>query len=191
MLKIGLTGGIGSGKSTVAKMFEELGIPIYEADKRAKALQNQEPLKSKIQEIFGADIYNGNVLNRKALAKIVFNDKEKLEQLNQLVHPAVADDYNNWLSQQSSDYIIKEAAIIFEIKAEKQYDKVILVTAPLDTRVARVIQRDSIRKKDVEARIKNQLSDKEKMKKADFVISNIDLQDTQKQVEQIHTYLTR
>lgn len=191
MLKIGLTGGIGSGKSTVAKMFEELGIPIYEADKRAKELQNQEPLKAKIKEVFGADIYIGNELNRKALAQIVFTNKENLEQLNQIVHPAVAIDFDHWLSSQTSEYIIKEAAIIFEIKAESQYDKVILVTAPKDVRIGRVMQRDSAKKKDVEARIKNQLSDKEKMKMADFVISNIDLQETRKQVEQIHAFLTR
>ena len=190
-VRLGLTGGIGSGKSTVAKMFEELGIPIYEADKRAKELQNQEPLKAKIKEVFGADIYIGNELNRKALAQIVFTNKENLEQLNQIVHPAVAIDFDHWLSSQTSEYIIKEAAIIFEIKAESQYDKVILVTAPKDVRIGRVMQRDSAKKKDVEARIKNQLSDKEKMKMADFVISNIDLQETRKQVEQIHTFLTR
>jgi dephospho-CoA kinase len=191
MLKVGLTGGIGSGKSTVAKMFEELGIPIYEADKRAKELQNQEPLKAKIEEVFGADIYIENELNRKALAQIVFSNNEKLEQLNQIVHPPVAIDFDNWLSKQSSEYIIKEAAIIFEIKAESQYDKVILVTAPKDVRIGRVMQRDSVNKKDVEARIKNQLSDKEKIKKADFIITNIDLQETQKQVKKIHSYLTR
>ena len=104
---------------------------------------------------------------------------------------AVTIDFDHWLSSQTSEYIIKEAAIIFEIKAESQYDKVILVTAPKDVRIGRVMQRDSAKKKDVEARIKNQLSDKEKMKMADFVISNIYLQETRKQVEQIHAFLTR
>ncbi|MFY0672227.1 MAG: dephospho-CoA kinase [Bacteroidia bacterium] len=191
MLKIGLTGGIGSGKSTVANMFKELGIPIYEADKRAKELQNKEPIKSKVSDLFGPEIYTNNVLNRKALAQIVFNNKEKLELLNRIVHPVVAKDFENWLANQSSEYIVKEAAIIFETNAQSQYDKIILVTAPIEVRIGRVMQRDGIKKKDVEARIKNQLSDKEKMKKADYIIHNTDLAETQKQVNQIHRFILR
>ncbi len=186
MLKIGLTGGIGSGKSTVAQMFSELGVPVYTADQRAKTLQNQEPLKSKISQLFGSQLYKNEQLDRKMLAEIVFNNKQKLEQLNQLVHPAVAQDFENWLLKKDAPYIIKEAAIIFEIKAERQYDKIILVTAPENVRISRVIDRDKSNIEQVKARIINQLSDSEKIKKADFIIENTDLLRTKAQVFTIH-----
>jgi dephospho-CoA kinase len=189
MLKIGLTGGIGSGKSTIAWFFEELGVPIYSADARAKTLQNQEPLKTQIQALFKGCVYFDNQLDRKKVAELVFNNRELLSKLNALVHPAVAADFDQWLSGQKSPYIIKEAAIIFEIGNEKNYDKIILVTAPEAVRIARVIARDNSKKEDVEARIANQLSDEIKKQKADFVIDNLSLEASKNQVLALHKRL--
>ncbi|MBI1183048.1 dephospho-CoA kinase [bacterium] len=186
MLKIGITGGIGSGKSTVARMFMQLGIPVYEADQRARWLQDHEPLKSQIIEAFGASYYVAGKLNRAQLAQLVFNNKEKLAELNALVHPAVASDYAHWLSAQNAPYILKEAAIIFETHSENQYDYIILVTAPTSLRIERVMQRDKLAAKEVEARMKNQWSDEEKKQKAHFVIENTTLEDTQNQVVALH-----
>lgn len=186
MLKIGLTGGIGSGKTTVAKMFQQLGTPIYLADERARQLQNQEPLRSQISELFGAEIYHEGKLNRPALAQIVFKDREKLNALNAVVHPAVQADFEHWLSQQSSPYTIKEAAIIFEIKAQAQYDAVVLVTAERATRVRRVMERDGASEEAVADRMSKQMMDEEKIPLAQHIIRNESLEATQKQVAALH-----
>ena len=141
MLKIGLTGGIGSGKSTVAKVFEVLGIPVYYADEAAKRLMNEdENLKEKLQQQFGKQTYVDGKLNRGYLSSLVFNDPEKLAILNSIVHPATIEDAAKWMTQQKTPYVIKEAALIFESGSQKDLDKVIGVFAPAPLRILRVIK---------------------------------------------------
>lgn len=173
--KIGITGGIGSGKTTVCTIFENLGIPVYYADDRAKWLMNHDDtLKKAIKALFGEAAYTENdALNRAHLAQIVFNDPQKLEQLNALVHPAVFRDYEQWhAAQQAVPYTLKEAALIYETGGEKELDKVVVVTAPVELRVKRVMERDGLTREAIEARINQQLPEAEKVEKADFVINN-------------------
>ena len=192
MLKIGLTGGIGSGKSTVAKTFEVLGIPVYYADVEAKRLMNEnEGLKQKIQELFGTAIYTDGRLNRAALADIVFNDPEKLEQLNALVHPITINDANQWLQQQKSLYAIKEAALIFESGISEFLDYVIGVYAPAPLRIQRVIQRDDTSREAVMARMNKQMDEDEKMRLCNFVITNDEQQLLIPQVLALHEHLLK
>ena len=173
MLKIGLTGGIGSGKSTVCEIFQLFGIPVYNSDDRAKFLMNSEPnLISNIQANFGEEAYLDGKLNREYLASKVFHDEEALAQLNALVHPAVGRDFDHWASEQDSEILIKEAAILIESGAYKQCDKIAVVTCPVDTRVERVMKRDGVTAEEVQARISKQLSDEERLYHADFVIDN-------------------
>lgn len=190
MIKVGITGGIGSGKTYVCKMFESLGVPVYNADERAKYLMNNdENLKSNIIKLFGSEAYLNGELNRQFIAQIVFADKEKLEQLNALVHPAVAKDSEEW-NQQHTDkpYTLKEAALLFESGSYKTLDKTILVHADENQRILRVMQRDNLNKESVEARIKNQLNDAEKMPLADFIINNDGNREIDKIVKRIHEY---
>lgn len=189
MLKIGLTGGIGSGKTTVARIFESLGVPVYYADDRARRLQNEDPIRSQISKLFGEQVYSENKLQRQVLAQIVFNDASKLAALNAIVHPAVQLDFSRWLSEQTSRYILKEAAIIFEIGSHKQYDKVILVTAPEKTRIERVTQRDRVDTEAVLARMSKQMSDQEKIPLADYLIHNTSLEATKQRVLDLHKTL--
>lgn len=175
MIQIGVTGGIGSGKSTVCKIFKLLKVPVFEADNEARFLQNNHPqIKEELIKLFGRDIYNTDgTLNRKKLAGYIFNDKELLLKVNEIIHPQVQKLYKQWLKNYSnSDYIIYEAAILFESGRNKQLDKVILVTAPIKSRIERVVARDKTEPALVEERIKNQLSDKDKIPMADFVIEN-------------------
>ncbi len=173
MLKIGLTGGIGSGKSTVAKVFEVLGIPVYYADDAAKQLMNEDgPLKKQIQKIFGATSYRNGQLDTKYVADIVFKKPEKLQLLNSLVHPATINDAQNWMKKQRSAYTIKEAALIFESGAQQQLDYVIGVYAPTPLRIQRTMQRDGITEEQVMARINKQMDEPSKMQLCDFVIIN-------------------
>lgn len=174
---IGLTGGIGSGKSTVARLFEILGIPVYYADDRAKWLMNTDAnLKKAIAEAFGTESYQEDgSLNREYLAQTVFGDPEKVKKINSLVHPAVAEDFKNWATSQSTPYVLKEAALIFETGGEEQLDKVINVSSPLRVRMARVLMRDPHRTEEqVNHIINQQLPDEIKNEKADFVIKNKD-----------------
>jgi dephospho-CoA kinase len=174
-LKIGVTGGIGSGKSTVCQIFEQLGVPIYYADVRAKALMHEDvELKKQIRKAFGWDAYDEkDRLNRAYLAKIVFNNSAKLNMLNGLVHPAVFEDFRQWvLLQKNAPYSIKEAALMLETDSYKELDKIIVVTAPIDTRIDRVVRRDGVKHDDVLKRMENQMSDRERIAKADFVIKN-------------------
>ena len=175
-LQIGITGGIGSGKTLVCRIFQSLGISVYDADSHAKNLMTTDGiLVSGIRKEFGELSYNTDgSLNRKHLSTTVFNDAEKLERLNSMVHPRVAEDYELWRKQHSSDtYVLKEAALLFETGSYKQLDKVVVVTAPDVMRVRRVLKRDPQR---TEAQIRNiidsQMSQEEKMKRADFVIVN-------------------
>ncbi len=170
---IGLTGGIGSGKSTIAKIFATLGIPIYDADSATKKLmQTNQDVKNNIIKNFGENSYINNELNKKFIGEIVFNNKEMLTLLNSIVHPYSIADANSWATKQVAPYVIKEAALLFESAAFHYVDYSIGVTAPLALRIARVIKRDHITKEEVEARITKQIPDYIKMKLCNFVITN-------------------
>lgn len=176
-LKVGVTGGIGVGKSTVCSIFEKLGIPVYYADQRAKVLMHENAeLKKNIRQAFGWDTYDKNDnLNRAYLAKVVFNDPAQLSILNSIVHPAVFSDYNEWVAEQEKKeypYSIKEAALMFETESHKQMNKIIVVTSPINIRLDRITKRDHLKRDEVLKRIENQLSDKERLERADFVIKN-------------------
>lgn len=173
MLRIGLTGGIGSGKTTVAKIFEGLDIPVYYADDAARRLMNtNEELKISIEKNFGKESYKDGELDRKHLASIVFNDKEKLDLLNSLTHPVTIADAEQWITRQTSPYIIKEAALLFESGAAEKLDCVIGVYAPQHIRVKRVMDRDGLPAEEVMKRISRQIDEEMKMKLCDFVITN-------------------
>lgn len=175
MLRIGLTGGIGSGKSTIAKVFEQLGIPVYSADDAAKRLmQSNAALKEAIIQHFGEESFTNGELNRKYLANIVFNNKEKLDLLNSLTHPATIKDAEEWMQQQITPYVIKEAAILFESGAAENLDYVIGVYAPQHIRIKRVMDRDHQPTEEVLKRINRQIDEEMKMKLCDFVIKNND-----------------
>ena len=177
MIKVGLTGGIGSGKTTVAKVFETLGLPVYYADDKTKYLMNSNPdLKASIIQHFGNDSYKDGELDRKYLASIVFNNKEKLELLNSLTHPVTIRDAEEWMSQQTTPYIIKEAALLFESGAAEKLDYVIGVYAPQHIRVKRVMDRDNLPVEEVMKRISRQIDEEMKMKLCNFVITNNDQQ---------------
>lgn len=187
MKVIGLTGGIGSGKSTVARMFQELGVPVYIADDEAKKLMNEDKeVRTKIIKLFGDEAYNGSGLNRKFIASKVFDDKELLEKLNSVVHPAVAKHFEKWKVQQKAQYVIYEAAILFEKGGYKKCDYNILVTAPVNLRIERILLRDKVTVEEIQARMNNQWPDEKKEKMADVVLRNIDLSETKKDVLQIH-----
>lgn len=192
-LRIGLTGGIGSGKSTVCKVFSLLGIPIYEADDRAKWLMaNESLLKARITSTFGSNTYTSEgALNREFLAATVFSNPTKLAELNALVHPAVAKDFDAWAAQQTAPYLIKEAALLFETGAAQQLDYVINVSSPLKIRMARVLFRDSHRTEaQVNQIIDQQLPDEQKNEQADFTIKNADNKLILPQVLALHAQLS-
>ena len=170
---IGLTGGIGSGKSVVAKVFATLGIPVFNADEEAKRIMQTSPeIKAKLIQQFGTDIYNESGLDKEKLAGIVFNEPFQLQLLNAIVHPVTIQAAKDWAAKQTSPYVIKEAALIFESGAADGLLKVIGVTAPLSLRTHRVMQRDGITKDQVVARMRNQISDTIKMRLCDYVIEN-------------------
>ncbi len=191
MLKIGLTGGIGSGKTTVAKVLEVLGIPVYYADEAAKELMNKnELLQQQLIFHFGNDTYLPNgTLNRKHLSSIVFANKEKLELLNSLVHPVTIADAQQWFSKQTAPYVVKEAALLFESGSAEGLDYVIGVTAPATLRIKRVMDRDHVTAEEVKRRMANQLDDGIKMKLCDFVLQNNEQQLLLPQVVQLHEEL--
>ncbi len=172
-ITVGITGGIGSGKTLVCKLFALLGVPIYNADNRAKELTNST-LINPITKAFGSESYENGVLNRGYIAKQVFGNKNQLQLLNSIVHPAVAVDFKNWVStHKNSEYVLKEAALLVETGSYKQLDKLIVITAPYQLRVERIKKRDAFRsKEEIEKIIESQISDKEKVVLADFVISN-------------------
>ena len=170
---IGLTGGIGSGKSVVAKIFTTLGIPVFNADEAAKVMMQSNPeMKAKLIEQFGTSIYNASGLQKGKLAEIVFNDPFQLQLLNAIVHPVTIQAAKDWAAKQTTSYVIKEAALIFESGAADGLYKVIGVTAPLSLRIHRVMQRDGVSKEQVEARMQHQISDTIKMRLCDYVIQN-------------------
>ena len=176
---VGLTGGIGSGKSTVAKMLEELGVPVYNSDIEAKNLMvTSKVLKRKIVALLGEQSYSKNELNREYIASLVFNDRALLQKLNEIVHPAVRKHFIKWSKKQDHPYVVQETALLFENGSNYLYDKTILVIAPKDIRVARIVARDGSTKQQVLQRMQNQLGDEQKLALADFVIENIDLDRT-------------
>ncbi len=190
MLKVGLTGGIGSGKSTVAQMFKVLGIPVFDADAVAKnIMQTDTALIHALKVQFGETVYSGNQLNRKVLANIVFTDPFKLEQLNALVHPATIAAADRWMAEQHTPYVIKEAALLFESGSVAHLDKVIGVTAPQHLRIQRVMHRDQINRQEVLTRITRQIDDTIKMKLCDFVLYNDEQQLLIPQVLALHQQL--
>ncbi|MCL4120097.1 UNVERIFIED_CONTAM: hypothetical protein GTU68_066196 [Idotea baltica] len=190
MINVGLTGGIGSGKTTVTKYFKKLGIPVYLADIEAKKLMSSSKvIKRKLIQAFGDLAYINGELNRPYLANLVFNDKEKLATINSIIHPKVAKNYLKWFNKQNAAYCIQENAIIFENNKADQFDFIINVSAPLDIRIERVIKRDTSSKEQILARINNQWDDEKKNNLADFVIENIEMENTKKQVKQIHQKL--
>ncbi len=187
MRKVGITGGIGSGKTSACQVFELLGIPVYYADIRAKQLMNTDPeLKNALEENFGKDIYENRQLNRRKLSGLIFNDKALLEKVNGLVHPAVARDFSQWCRQQTTPYVLEEAAILFENNMASKFWKMILVTAPEALRIERVCKRDAADPQTVRARINNQWPDEKKIKLADYVIYNDNEHMMVSQVKSIH-----
>lgn len=184
---VGLTGGIGSGKSTVAGFFRKLGIPVYNSDERAKKLMNtSKALKEKLIQLFGDLAFDKGQLNRDYISDKVFNDRAVLEKLNAIVHPAVRKHFIKWSKQQDAPYVIQETALLFENKGQDKYDKTILVTSPLALRFERLMARDQSTKAQIESRMKNQLNDAEKIKLADYLIENIDLKETALKVSELH-----
>lgn len=189
---VGLTGGIGSGKTTVSKMFSALGVPVYIADVEAKKLTNtSKVIRRKIISIFGEKSYKDEVLDSKYIASIVFNDSEKLEKLNNIIHSKVAKHFKKWVAKQEGVYCIKEAAILFENGSYKSCDATILVTAPETIRIKRVLQRDGVTKEEVRARMKNQWSDTKKRSLTRLVIENINLEKTEEDVLKMHRKLLK
>jgi len=189
-MTVGLTGGIGSGKSTVASLFSDLGVPIYNSDLEAKKLMNSlEPLKQDIEAYFGYESYSSGILNKKFIADSVFSDKKKLAVLNKLVHPQVKVHFSQWKAKQNYAYVIQESALIFEQGSENFYDRIILVIAPLEARIQRVISRDNSQRHQVLDRIGNQIADEDKINLADFVIKNKKLNKTKAIVLELHKTL--
>ena len=187
MILVGLTGGIGSGKSTVINYFKELGVTCYQADDEAKKLMNSDKgLIKKIKNSFGDSVYINSKLDRKKLSAIVFTDKQKLELLNSIVHPYVNRHFENYCKGLEDIYIIKEVAIIFEIGTQNKFDKIILVRAPKEDRVKRIINRDKCNRQDAINRINNQIADDDKIDQCDFIIDNINLEEIPNKVLKIH-----
>lgn len=190
MLKAGITGGMGSGKSTVAKVFEVLGIPVYYADDAARRLMMEsEELKSRLITAFGEEAYNGSDVNRGYLSSIVFNDTAKLTLLNAIIHPATISDANKWMQQQKAPYVLKEAALIFESGSQANLDFIIGVSAPEPLRIQRVMNRDNLSNDDIRARMSKQMDEETKMNLCDYVVINDDHSLVIPQVIKIHEAL--
>ena len=190
MMVVGLTGGIGSGKSTIAKAFAALGIAVFNSDEQAKALiATDAQVKKRIIAAFGEEAYQNGEYNRAYIAQIVFNNSEKLAILNGIVHPALAKYFNQWAKKQTSPYVLKEAAILFESGSYKDCDYIITVTAPEEVRIARVMARDHCTETQVRARMAQQWSDAQRIALSNAVIENIDLENAKKEVRRIHFQL--
>lgn len=190
---IGLTGGIGSGKTTVAKYFASKGIPVYIADEAAKDIMDDKIVVQEVQSIFSENIIlNNGLLDRVAIRELVFKDKSKLEQLNKIIHPKVKIDFENWLNKnKKAPFIIKEVAILFETNGQKYCDATILVTSPIETRIKRVLERDTTSRENILQIINNQLPEEEKMKLATYVIVNENLKITYKSVDNLIEILNK
>lgn len=192
ILRIGLTGGIGSGKTTAARIFEALGIPVYYADLEAKRLMNEDMLlRSQLIALFGEKAYSSDTLNRPYISSLVFQNKTKLDQLNAIVHPATINHGEKWMQEQKTSYAVKEAALIFESGVNKYLDYVIGVWAPTALRIQRAITRDGSTEDEVVNRMNNQMDEESKMKLCDYVIVNDEQQLLTTQVIAIHEKLLR
>ncbi|WP_281639415.1 dephospho-CoA kinase [Capnocytophaga sputigena] len=190
MMVVGLTGGIGSGKSTIAKAFAALGIAVFNSDEQAKALiATDAQVKERIIAAFGEEAYQNGEYNRAYIAQIVFNNSEKLAILNGIVHPALAEYFKRWAKEQTSPYVLKEAAILFESGSYKDCDYIITVTAPEEVRIARVMARDHCTEAQVRARMAQQWSDAQRIALSNAVIENIDLEKAKKEVRRINNEL--
>ena len=190
MMVVGLTGGIGSGKSTIAKAFAALGIAVFNSDEQAKALiATDAQVKKRIIAAFGEEAYHNGEYNRAYIAQIVFNNSEKLAILNGIVHPALAEYFKQWAKEQTSPYVLKEAAILFESGSYKDCDYIITVTAPEEVRIARVMARDHCTETQVRARMAQQWSDAQRIALSNAVIENIDLEKAKKEVRRINNEL--
>ena len=188
---VGLTGGIGSGKTWVSSLFTDLGVPVYISDIEAKKLMHTNiGVKKAIIELFGSEAYKKEQLNRDFISKKVFGNKQLLDQLNAIVHPAVASHFKDWYQKQKAPFVIKESAILFEIGADKKCDTTILITAPVAERILRVQQRDHTSAEAIQQRINNQWSDEKKIPLADYVIENIERKNTITQVNDIFKRLS-
>ncbi|MFB3388516.1 dephospho-CoA kinase [Flavobacterium sp. LAR06] len=183
---IGLTGGIGSGKTTIANYFAEMGVPVYIADDGARAVMQLDHVVKEIKNVFGESVFEKDVLNRAKLAEIVFNDKEKLAKLNAIVHPAVKKDFEVWLLRHKNyEYIIYEAAILFESGRYKECDYIITVTAPEEVRIERVLKRDNTTPAQVLSRMQMQWKDEDRISRSNFVINNVNLKIAKEEVVKI------
>nr|WP_315165593.1 dephospho-CoA kinase [uncultured Flavobacterium sp.] len=183
---IGLTGGIGSGKTTIANYFKSFGIPVYIADDEARKIMQSVEIISAIKNVFGDEVFENEKLNREELAKIVFNNPEKLEKLNNIVHPAVKKHFEQWLLQHTAaPYVIYEAAILFESGSYKNCNLIITVTAPIESRIKRVVERDKTTRELVLKRINAQWTDEQRISKSDFIIENTSMETTKLEVVKI------
>lgn len=187
---VGLTGGIGSGKSKALTFFKNKGIPCYQADLAGHKVLNENPeVKAKVKAYFGSEIYTSKGLDRKALGKQVFNNQEALQFLNGIVHPAVRLDFQNFIEEQQAPFIVSEVAILFENGGEKRYDKIILLTAPEALRIERVMARDGVSETEVRQRMQKQWTDAQKIPLADYVIDNTDWTTTENKLERVYKEL--
>lgn len=190
MLKVGLTGGIGSGKTTVAKIFQILGIPVFDADSNAKMLMNSDnTIRKELIQVFGENVFHAQGLNKKYLADIVFNDETKLNLLNSIVHPHTIKASDEWAKQQQSKYVIKEAALLFESGSYKELDCIIAVVSPKDIRIKRVTKRDNVTEKEVEMRIAKQQDEVLTQQLSHYIINNDDEHLVIPQVLELHQIL--
>lgn len=189
---VGLTGGIGSGKSTIATFFKQLGVPVYIADDQAKLLmESDESIRRGIIKEFGSQAYQDGKPNRQFLANIVFNQPKKLTILNGIIHPVVRAHFDTWYANQQAPYVIKEVAILFESGGDKLCDAIITVTAPVEVRIQRVVERDNSSRSEVEDRMRNQWTDEQRAEKSTYVIENIDLDTTRENVYRIHDHILK
>lgn len=191
MYKVAITGGIGSGKSKVVELLAQRGVAAYDSDSRAKALMASSPeLREQIIECFGTEAYDGEEVNRRYLAERVFNDKEALAKLNAIVHPAVMADFERWAEGEEGNYVVMESAILFEAGLEGSFDATVSVMAPEELRLERAMKRDGATEEQIRERMRNQLSDEERCDRSTFAIVNIELDDLEDDVEQLHRRLS-
>lgn len=188
---VGLTGGIGSGKSTIAGFFAQMGVPVYIADDEAKKILYLPDTVSALKEAFGEGIFTDGVPDRVKIAALVFNNNQKLETLNGIIHPAVARHFTAWAAAQATPFVIKEAAILFESGSHKDCDAIITVTAPHEVKIQRVMQRDGVSREQVLQRMAHQWPDEEKIKRSDFVINNTTLEEAREQAVKIFNFLNK
>lgn len=191
MYKVGITGGIGSGKSTVCAILAEFGVAVYDSDSRAKRLMNEDnTLRERLVERFGSEVYCAEGLNRIYLAERVFSNPEELKALNAIVHPAVMDDFDRWALEQEGSYVVLESAILFEASLDRRVDVSVAVMAPEELRIERAMQRDGAQREQIVARMNNQISDQERVERAKYTIVNIDIDNLRSDVEQLHRRLS-